>query len=366
MQRAMLNPPRKVAVLLPLSGDLEAAGEAIRRGILAAHYASLETTRPELRFFDVGPDGMNAAEAYQQAVTEGAGMVIGPLAKAAVNRLLSTGPTAVPVIALNRAEAATNQGEFYQFGLAPEEDARAIAALAIERGHQRLLTFSAADSWGARVATAFTTAFEEAGGEIVDRGRFPLAQEDLAEPIRALLDLDRSDARSERLRQITGERFRHEPRRRQDIDGIFIGAFEDSARLIVPQLRFHRAFELPVFATAQSYPNFESEVANDDLAGMWMPRLPWLLNEPSDPLDRDAAEQLANALPSFRPGPLTALGIDSYRLLYGIEALAQNPALQKSGATGRLSVDGDGRIQRQLPVVQVTTRGLRRTNNWLP
>lgn len=366
VQRALLSPPRAVAALLPLSGDLQTAGEAIQRGILAAHYATPAPERPELRFIDVGSAGMDPVNAYRRAVADGAGMVIGPLSKPAVNQLLTTTAPAVPIIALNRAEAPAKRSDFYQFGLAPEEDARAIAALAIELGHDRLLTFGAADSWGGRVAKAFATAFESAGGEVVAQARFPLEQEDLAEPIRALLDLDRSDERSERLRSITGERFRHEPRRRQDIDGVFIAAFEESARLIIPQLRFHRGFDLPVYGTSQSYPVFESEVANADLAGMWITRLPWLLGQLDEPLDRAIALQLDDAFPERRHGPLTALGIDSYRLLYSIQALALNPALQQTAATGRLSVDTAGHVQRQLPAAQVTSRGLRRTNNWLP
>ncbi len=366
VQRALLSPPRAVAALLPLSGELQTAGEAIRRGILAAHYATPAAMRPELQFIDVGPAGMDPVNAYRRAVADGAGMVIGPLAKPAVSQLLTATVPSVPIIALNRAETSTNRPGFYQFGLAPEDDARAIAALAIELGYERLLTFGAADRWGARVANAFATAFEEAGGEVVAQARFPLQQDDLAEPIRALLNLDQSDARSERIRSITGERFRHEPRRREDIDGVFIAAFEQSARLIIPQLRFHRAFDLPVFGTSQSYPVFESEVANADLAGMWMTRLPWLLGRANEALDQGVALQLDNAFPDLRHGPLTALGIDSYRLLYGVEALALNPTLQQAAATGRLSVDTAGRIQRQLPAVQVTSRGLRQTDNWLP
>lgn len=366
VQRALLSPPRAVATLLPLSGELQAAGEAIQRGILAAHYATPASKRPALRFIDVGSAGMDPVNAYRRAVADGAGMVLGPLSKPAVNQLLTITDRAVPIIALNRAEVPANRPNFYQFGLAPEEDARAVAALAIELGHDRLLTFGAADGWGGRVANAFATAFEAAGGEVVAQARFPLEQEDLAEPIRALLDLDRSHERSERLRRITGERFRHEPRRRQDIDGVFIAAFEESARLIVPQLRFHRGFDLPVYGTSQSYPVFESEVANADLAGMWITRLPWLLGQLDEPLDRAIALQLDNAFPERRHGPLTALGIDSYRLLYSIEALALNPDLQQTAATGRLSVDSAGYVQRQLPAAQVTSRGLRRTNNWLP
>src|SRR4051812_10012688 len=72
--------PQHVALLLPLSGNLASAGQAVKEGFLAAYYAS--QPRPELaiEFYDTASQA-DINSLYQQAQQKGADFVIGPLTK---------------------------------------------------------------------------------------------------------------------------------------------------------------------------------------------------------------------------------------------------------------------------------------------
>ncbi len=360
IQGAQLSPTRRIAVLLPFSGELTSAAEAIRQGMLAAYYRATPSARPHrLEFIDIGPDGQNVIRAYREAVDNGAGMVVGPLTKSNVANLVTNTSIDVPTLALNRIDdTPVDKPLFYQFSLAPEDDAEAIAALASALGYRQAVVFAAANDWGARVGRAFAVSFETHDGEVIEQGRYPLDQEDLGAPIRALLNLDRSEARYERLRRITGSRFIFEERRRQDIDMVFMAAFDDSARLIVPQLRFHRGIDLPVLGTDQSYPASEQDIVNADLSGTLITRMPWLLDNGSMPSITNIKASLLEVYPDRRQERLVAFGVDTYQLLGTYQALDANQALELPGATGQLNIDAENRIQRRLPAMRITNRGL--------
>jgi outer membrane PBP1 activator LpoA protein len=55
---------------------------------------------------------------------------------------------------------------------------------------------------------------------------------------------------------------------------------------------------------------------------------------------------------------LYAMGIDAYRLTPRLPLLAKSPGAFYPGQTGGLSVDGLGRIQRQLALGQFTETGV--------
>src|SRR3546814_4772060 len=60
-------PPLKLAVLLPLSGNLATAGASVRDGLLAGYYGE-HRTRPEILFYDTANSSGGAIAAYNKAV----------------------------------------------------------------------------------------------------------------------------------------------------------------------------------------------------------------------------------------------------------------------------------------------------------
>ncbi len=143
--------------------------------------------------------------------------------------------------------------DLYQFGLLPEDEARQAADAAIQNEHFNAVTLVPAGHWGGRMIEGFRSHYETLGGVVLESSRYNSEASDYGRPIQMLLNLDSSYARERRLQNTIGRDVRFEPRRRQDIEVIFMAAMPRQARLLEPQLEFHRAGDLPVYATSHVF-----------------------------------------------------------------------------------------------------------------
>ena len=91
--------PDQVALLLPLSGRSESVGVAVRDGFIAAYLQQDAASRPQLKVYDVAAESV--ASAYNKAVADGAGFIVGPLTKEDVAAIVPLSHGQVPVLALN-------------------------------------------------------------------------------------------------------------------------------------------------------------------------------------------------------------------------------------------------------------------------
>lgn len=351
-KQSLRQRPEAIALLLPLSGPLAAAGNAVEHGFMAAYYQDPSPESPKLRVYDLGTTGMASLSAYHKAVAWGADIVVGPLTKHALQRLTALNFARIPILGLNTLpdSVASIEG-LYQFGLAPEDDAFAAAELAWQRGYRTALILVPNTHWGERVAQAFETRFESLGGRVLELARYNPRDTEFSAPIKALLNLDVSLRRYRQLRALLQRDIQFQPRRREDMDCIFIGAFPRAARLIRPQIRFHYGVGVPVIATAQAYEGTPQPAIDRDLDGLLLPAIPWLVPRGDaakvHPLTR---ERLAQLWPrSTRRFPrLYALGMDAYRLTSVVALLRKNNGLRIKGRTGRLWMDANGVIHREL------------------
>lgn len=342
--------PAQIALLLPLSGPLAGAGTAIRDGVLAAYYDTAEgLPRPQLRVYDVGPDPLTVMETYQQAVAAGAGFVIGPLRKEAVQVLLQQEQLPVPVLALNRADREDlDNPAVYQFGLAPEDEAREIARRSWHEGHTRAIALAPEGNWGSRVFAAFSEEWTRQGGELLVEQFYNPEEADHGQAISAALNLDASKSRHQRLVRQLGQNLEYEPRRRQDIDFIFLLATPKQARLIRPQLSFYRASKVPVFSTSHVYTGRPDPGRDHDLNGIVFCDMPWILDDSGNwrHLKQTISEHWqAN---SERYSRFYALGIDAFRITPYLRQLGSGMFSSYHGATGNLTLDARQQIHRTL------------------
>ncbi|WP_303901806.1 penicillin-binding protein activator [Thiohalomonas denitrificans] len=344
--KALAVRPNHIAVLLPLDGRFAQAGEAIRDGILAAHYDSAQRHDVTLRFYDEGSADEVLAQ-YDAAVNQGAEFVIGPLGKEAVRVLAREEQLPVPTIALNRAEPAASDSLF-QFSLAPETEARQIAELAWLEGHNNAAILAPAGAWGERVHASFLERWEELGGKTASTSKYDAEESDFSGPIKRMLSIDASERRSIAVRDAIGRQVEFEAYRRQDIDFVFLAAFPRQARLIRPQLRYHRAIGLPIYATSHLYTGHINAAQDRDMEGIIFGDTPWTLNAetPHAPLRREVRKVLKQHTGSLQR--LVALGLDAYLLVPRLRLLDRYPNDRFQGETGNLHVAPDNRIQRQL------------------
>ena len=342
--------PRRMALLVPLSGRLANAGQAIRDGLMAAYYDQPEyVERPRIQVYDTGSEGPGVTAAYERAVDAGADFVIGPLAKGAVAEFAERGALETPVLSLNYlpGDADKRPEDLYQFGLLPEDEARQAADAAIQNEHYNAVTLVPAGNWGGRMVDGFRSRYETLGGVIVESARYNSEASDYGRPIQALLNLDSSYARERRLQNTIGRDVRFEPRRRQDIEVIFMAAMPKQARLLEPQLEFHRAGDLPVYATSHVFSGVPDPDSDWDLNGLFFTDLPWILDnlEEPDPLYRSVTGHWPGARGQYPR--LYALGIDAFAVLPHLGRLGETDQAVLNGRTGRLTLDADSRIHRQ-------------------
>ena len=274
----------KVALILPLSGQLAQAGKAVLDGFLAAHYAdsSAGQATNELLVIDVG-EFPSASNAYGEALREGASIVVGPLSKEALADLATRPERPIPILALNRIHPILPaQGSaLVQLSLAPEDEAISVAELAFGRGARRAIIITPAGDWGNKVETALRERWASLGGTIASNTTYS-TYDDYSSSVTSALSLDASEQRASDLRATIGINIEFTPRRRQDADAIFLLSHNGAeARSIRPLLAFHYAGDLPVYAISNIYNGIPDE-RNQDLNGIQLVETPWLLGANPD------------------------------------------------------------------------------------
>lgn len=340
LRHALHQRPQSIAVILPMSGPLATAGETIANGMISVWFLALEKQqqRPRVRFYDSG--GQDVTILYDQAVSEGAELVIGPLDKSNVLQLARSGHLPVPVLALNYVDEQT-AGNLFQFGLSPEDEARQVARRSWMEGAQLAAMLYPQSTWGTRMAAAFAESWEEAGGILTTQQAFAQNHSDA---VSMLLDIPKSRARAREIARYFGD-LEFEPRRRKDLDFIFLAATPEQARQIKPALNFHYGSDIPIRATSHIYSGTPEPIRDIDLNNVQFVDIPWLLDQSSS-LHLITQEAWPEGHGRFER--LFALGIDAYRLHARVSLMKEVPTMQVPGATGHLQLTEGDRIIREL------------------
>ena len=338
--------PKHIALMLPFSGRLEKVAEAIQNGFLYAYYQD-PGQLAELEIINASSDPVEFNLQYEQAIQNGADFVVGPIDKDLVDLLQQRETLDVPTLTLNygndQDEARLN---LYQFGLRPEDEAVQIADFALAQGRNNALVLVPDTEWGYRLQRAFTKRFESFGGHVVGSNIYPARKSDYSAAITNLLNLTTSNHRKSILQQTIKEQVRFEARRRQDVDMIFIAANSRQARLIKPQLEFHHAQDLPVYATSHISTSNGNPADDRDLNEILFVDIPWMLDNRNNVDYRQVKTYWPDE--SQRFSRLFALGIDAYRIIPSLRRLMINPDEKLQHHTGLLSVDKTGRVKRSL------------------
>jgi len=340
--------PKHIALLLPLTGNLSNSGKAVREGFMAAYYQTLQRGYevPTISIIDTQAAG-NIELAYGDAMALEAEWVIGPLDKKLVNKLVKLESVPLPTLALNYSDQiAVNEqpDDFYQFGLAAEDEARLIAERAFHLGYRRVLALSPDNAWGKRIYASFEQRWLDLGGDIAEQ-RFYKQKKDYNPEIKALLNVDDSQQRYKVIRRLMRESVEFEPRRRQDADWVFLLALPKQGRQIRPMFDFNFAGDLPIFSTSQIFSGKQNRKKDGDLNGIQFTDLPWLLE--NSELKTEIENNQKRAKGNY--ARLYAMGVDAFRLYPRLKQLSALPHSRIFGVTGDLSIDSEGKIHRKMP-----------------
>jgi outer membrane PBP1 activator LpoA protein len=385
-QIATSQHPEHIALVLPLSGKLAQAGKTIRDGFLTAYLESAAAIGMNIKIdiHDTAGQPDIAAFAVQQANQAGAKFIVGPLDKDAVGAVANLKGISSKILVLNQipvdlfdqpdvAVATPEQSEetstvpdqnaeqvppatltddipdidpiIYQFSLAPEDEASQVARRAGQDQHFNAMAIVPENVWGNRIFEAFAESYSNIGGEVVSKQTYKKGSADHSSAIQNGLNLTNSKIRYQQLKGFLPGEIEFTPRRRQDIDMIFLIAHAQDARQIKPQLGFYYAGDIPVYSTSHVFTGIASATKDKDLEDIQFCDMPWILNSGQD-ASSAAFEVLAGKNRQFIR--LYALGIDAFRLIPHLPWLEEHPGDWIPGQTGRLSLEEDLSVRREV------------------
>ena len=175
----------KVALILPLSGTGNAAvaAKSMRN---AAEMALTEFSSPDIQLLvkDDGGSAPGAQQAAQQALDEGAEIILGPLFA------LTVGPVGqlararnVPVIAFSTDANVAAHG-VYLLSFLPESDVERIISYAVSQGRRAFAALVPENAYGTVVEAAFKQVITRRGARVVALEHYPLDKAAMAGPVR--------------------------------------------------------------------------------------------------------------------------------------------------------------------------------------
>ncbi|MEM1188735.1 MAG: penicillin-binding protein activator [Pseudomonadota bacterium] len=329
----------RYTLLLPLSGPLAAAGDALARGAFAQYYAEnapgvvidiVDSRRYE-----------KVSDALQNRTGEAPAVVLGPLGKRQVAELLQFPPEGQAILTLNRPEQPLAAPTVLQLALAPEDEARQLAELAFAEGARRVLLVRPESAWGERISRVFEQRWSRLGGKLAATARYAEAS-GYSRLIRDALSLDASEDRGRRLRSLFSDGIETSGRRRGDLDAVFLlTRSSDEARALKPLLTYHYAGNLPTYALSTADAGGLDPARDRDLEGLRLLVMPWRLQE-------GAVPGLGDERASGSFDALHTLGSDAYRLARRWSVLHSDARPLQQGFTAELQADASGVLHRRL------------------
>ena len=177
----------RVALILPLSGQGNAsvAGQSMKN---AAEMALAEFKSPNIQLLvkDDGGTVQGAQAGAQQAIAEGAEIIIGPIFAQSVSGVGQIARTSnIPVIAFSTDVSVAARG-VYLLSFLPETDVRRIVDFSISRGKRSFAALLPDNAYGAVVEGAFQQEVSRRGGRVVVLEKYTLEGNRINEAVRRL------------------------------------------------------------------------------------------------------------------------------------------------------------------------------------
>jgi len=166
-------PSIKVALLLPLSGDSVAVGNAMMDAATMAISDTYLTTPAEqirtqliLLPKDTGSVPADSGKSIKQAIDQGAKFIIGPLFSQSVNVVAPIArENKLTMLTFSNNKAVAAEG-VYLFGFMPEQQVVRMAEYAYLHNLQRVALLAPNDSYGEKVKATLGEAYSQKGGTV--------------------------------------------------------------------------------------------------------------------------------------------------------------------------------------------------------
>src|SRR3569833_2273041 len=175
----------RVGLILPLSaqGNAGVAAQSMKN---AAEMALAEFKQPNVSLLvqDDGGTPQGAANAAQQAIAQGAEIIVGPLFAQSVTAVGQVARARnIPVIAFSPDASVAAHG-VYLLSFLPESDVRRIVDYAVSRGKRSFAALLPDNAYGSVVEAAFQQEVARRGGRVLALEKYPVDPGRMSEAIR--------------------------------------------------------------------------------------------------------------------------------------------------------------------------------------
>ena len=175
----------RVALVLPISaqGNAAVAAQSMKN---AAEMALAEFKSPNIQLLvkDDGGTPPGAQTGAQQAISEGAEIIVGPLFAQSVSAVGQAARARnIPVIAFSTDASVAARG-IYLLSFVPESDVRRIVYFAVARGKRSFAALLPDNAYGTVVEAAFQQEVSRHGGRVLALEKYPSDANRIAEAAR--------------------------------------------------------------------------------------------------------------------------------------------------------------------------------------
>lgn len=177
----------RVALLLPLTGPDAQIGKVMMDAAVMALF-DVADTKLHLTPYDTQGTPQGAAKAAEQAMADGAQLVLGPLFSTSVEQVKPiTRAYGVNLIGFSNNRLVAGDGA-YLIGLMPREQIGRIVGYAAQQGVRRFATLVPETPYGEQVIEDLQDAVNRVGGVITKVQTYPADTRDLSAAVRQLAD----------------------------------------------------------------------------------------------------------------------------------------------------------------------------------
>jgi hypothetical protein len=347
---------KRLAVLLPQSGQSERLGLALKNGVLAA----LDGLTIEKVYFIDEMASRDDIEA--QLNTLNIDFVIGPLLKNNVTKVREISVLHNrPTLFLNSDESPNNNPDHYYFALSPEHEVDQALSVFLNKGYQKPMLLAPQTTNGQRLVERFKAQwaiYSESKPEI----GFYTDSKNMADVVATLLEVDASKERIKEIKSLFKSEIDSETRSRVDIDAIYILGDSTETRLLKPYLDVNVstfAKRIPLFATSRSYSKRINITDKGDLDGLYFTEQPWMLPGVEQRQLRDNYDLLWPEQADIEQR-LFAMAYDAVTVITELKQLAAIPGREFAGLTGRLRLHAGNQFVRSLSWAQYKEQSISR------
>lgn len=358
--------PRTVraALLLPFSAEDENVRKTAASMFDAAQMAVFDSGNTRLLLLPKDTQGTagGSAAAAEEALAEGAAIILGPLFSGSVRAVARIArPAGVPVIAFSSDIRAGGKG-VYLLSFPPETEVRRITDYAMSRNMTRFGLLAPAGEYGARVAGTFSRRIAEKNGVLVHQEPYFREPDAMLEPARRLAGYAHGMPGHSPARDDAGTDS-HDPDDTRSQEGFQAVLLPESGVLLR--------------ALAPLLPYYDVDIKNVKLLGLSSWNDPRLTREPAlrggwfsapDPEStRNFEDRYTEKFGSF-PERLASLGYDATLLAaylvrkngyddpFSPDAITDPSGY--SGADGLFRFHPDGSIERGLAILEIRPEGI--------